>query len=73
MSYITISKEKIEQQNGVVVLPLIEYKKLLQKAFFLTYYLKDEEALELDNLVDNGLKEYHQGKTQIISSLSDLN
>ena len=71
MSYITISKEKIEQQNGVVVLPLIEYKRLLQKVFFPTYYLKDEEAEELDILVDNGLKEYHQGKTQIISSLSD--
>lgn len=72
MSYITLSKEKIKQQNGVVVLPLIEYRRLLQKSFFPTYYLKDEEAVELDNLVDNGLKDYHQGKTQVISSLNDL-
>lgn len=71
MSTITITKERVEKQKGIVILPLKEYQKLCQQAVP-TYYLKGKEAEELDRLVKEGLKEYHRGKCKSIKSLSDL-
>ena len=68
MSTINISKAKIEEQKGVVVLPLKEYQKLLEQAVP-TYYLKGKEARDLDRLVNRGLKEYESGKTIEADSL----
>jgi hypothetical protein len=71
MSSITIQKVKIEKEKGVVVLPILEYKKLLQQSIP-THYLYGKDAEKLDRLVEEGLKEYKAGKTKKIKSLSDL-
>ncbi len=71
MNTITITKERVKKQKGIVILPLKEYQKLCQQAVP-TYYLKGKEAEELDKLVDEGLKEYRRGKCKSIKSLADL-
>lgn len=68
---ITIPQAQIKQQAGVVILPLSEYQKLFERAFP-DYYLKDKSARELDQVVKEGLAEYHAGKTKTIASLKDL-
>jgi len=67
---ITISKEKIRQEGGMVILPLKEYQKLYKRAVP-TYYLKGREAEKLDRLVEEGLREYKEGKTVEADSLKD--
>lgn len=71
MGTITISKNKIQKQGGVVVLSLREYERLSQMAVP-TYYLKGKEAKDLDKLVEDGLREYEEGKCKTIVSLADL-
>jgi len=68
---ISVSKRTIRQKGGVVILPLKEYEKLRKRAVP-TYYLKGKEAKELDKLVEDGLKEYKEGKCKTIKSLADL-
>lgn len=71
MAQITVSKQKIEEQKGMVILPLKEYQKLIERVAP-TYYLTGKEAKKLDMLVDRGLKEYKAGKTRKIRSLANL-
>ena len=71
MAQITVSKQKIEKQGGVVILPLKKYQELLGRATPV-YYLTGKEAKELDKLVRQGMKEFKTGKTRKISSLADL-
>ena len=71
MNQITIAKEKVEKQKGVVILPLKEYRELIKRAMP-TYYLTGKAALKLDRLVKSGLKEFKAGKTKKIQSLADL-
>ncbi len=71
MSAITVQKSKIEKQKGMVILPLNEYRKLLERAVP-EYYLTGKAAEKLDRLVTRGLKEYREGKTKRIKSLADL-
>jgi hypothetical protein len=54
-----------------VLLDLEEYQKL-QKRIVPVYHLKGKEAEELDKLVEEGLKEYKEGKCITLKSLSDL-
>ncbi|MEK7146820.1 MAG: hypothetical protein AAB772_01030 [Patescibacteria group bacterium] len=68
MATITIQKEKIEKQSGVVILPLKEYRLLIAKVAP-TYYLAGKKAKKLDKLVEEGLSEYKRGKTIKASSL----
>lgn len=71
MATVTLTKAKIEKENGVVILPIREYQRLLKRAVP-EYYLKGKMAKKLDRLVEEGLKEYRAGKTRIIKSLADL-
>ena len=71
MSNVTISKNKVKEEGGVVVMSLKEYHRLLERSVP-TYYLKGKAAERLDKLVENGLKEHREGKTRVIKSLSDL-
>lgn len=71
MVNITISRVKIEKQKGMVVLPVEEYKKLLERSAP-TYYLSGGTAKKLDNLVKEGLEDYRTGRTKRIKSLTDL-
>lgn len=68
---VIVSKKSVQQKGGVVVLPLKEYRKLLEKSAPM-YYLYGKDAEKLDKLVEGGLKEHREGKTTRIMSLSDL-
>lgn len=69
MSTITISKEKIKKDAGVVVLPVKEYQRLL-RASVPTYYLTGKAARDLDKRVEEGLREHREGKTIVADSTS---
>lgn len=69
--FISVPKKSVQQEGGMVVLPLKEYKKLLEKAVP-TYYLSGKAAEELDKLVEGGLREHRAGRTTKIASLADL-
>ncbi len=69
MSTITIQKEKIK--GGVVILPLREYRKLLERVVPV-YHLRGKAAERLDASVRRALRDYREGKTRIIRSLADL-
>lgn len=71
MATVNISTVKIARQRGVVILPIGEYKKLLERATP-NFYLKGKEAKKLDKLVEEGLREYREGRTKEIKSLTDL-
>lgn len=68
---ITISKRSVQKKGGMVVLPVEEYNRLRERIVPI-YYLKDEQAQELDRQVNQGLKDYITGKCKKINSLSDL-
>ena len=68
---ITISKKEVYKTGGVVVLSLKEYKDLLGERAIPHYQLEGKEAEELDKLVEEGLKEYREGKTIKASSLKE--
>jgi len=59
---IIISEKEIQKKGGFVILSLREYRKLCERAVP-TYYLKGKEAEELDKLVEEGLREYKEGRT----------
>jgi hypothetical protein len=67
---IIISEKEIQKKGGVVILSLREYRKLCERAVP-TYYLKGKEAEELDKLVEEGLREYKEGRTISASSLKE--
>lgn len=67
----TTQKRKVDRKKGIVTLPLKEYEELRQRAVP-TYYLSGKAARDLDNLVDEGLREYKAGKAKTIRSLADL-
>ena len=70
MATVTIDKEKIEKQGGVVILSLKEYQELCERAVP-TYYLKGKKAEELDRLVEEGLREYERGETIEAESIKE--
>lgn len=70
MTTITIPKEKIKKQGGVVILSLREYQRLHERAVPI-YYLRGEAALNADRLVDYGLGEYMNGRTVKAASLKE--
>jgi len=55
----------------MVTIPLQEYRELLATRVP-HYYLKGKAARDLDKLVEEGLKEYKDGKTRKLRSLADL-
>jgi len=71
MNTVTVSRNKIEKEGGVVVLSLKEYQKM-QASSVPTYYLRGQEARNLDKLVKSGLKNYKNGKTKVLKSLADF-
>lgn len=71
MATVTINKKEVEKRDGVVILSLNEYKRLLEIAVP-TYYLKGKAAKDLDKMVIQGMKDYKAGKTLAINSLADL-
>jgi hypothetical protein len=58
-------------KRGVVILDLLEYRKLQEQAIP-TYYLSGKVAEKLDKEVEEALREHREGKTQRIKSLADL-
>ena len=70
MTTITPSKSKVREENGVVVLPVAEYQRLLAAAVP-EVYLTGKVALKLDKLVEDSMREYRAGKTMTASSISE--
>ena len=70
MTTITIPKTKVKKEGGIVILSLKEYQKLCERAAP-TFYLKGKEAEKLDKLVEEGLREYQEGKTIKARSLKE--
>jgi hypothetical protein len=58
-------------RKGVVLLDIDEYRKL-QAQSVPTVYLTGKKALEADRLVEEGLREYREGKMTKLNSLKDL-
>ena len=71
MATVTISKAKVKKEGGVVILPLQEYRKLLERVVP-TYYLTGKAAKALDKLVKKGSEDYRKGKTRVLGSLAEL-
>ena len=71
MNTISISKQRVRKEQGVVVLSSKEYQKLAARAVP-EYYLTGKAAERLDKRVKEGLKEWREGKTKTIKSLKDL-
>ena len=70
MAYITLKHNRVERQKGVVILPLKEYHRLLTRAIP-TYYLTGKAAERVDKLVEEGMREYREGKTIRAGSLKE--
>lgn len=70
MTSITLRKDSVERSKGVVILPLKEYHRLLTRAVP-TYYLAGRARERLDKLVEEGLREYREGKTIRAGSLKE--
>jgi len=68
---ITISKAQVNEKDGLVILPVKEYRRLLERAVP-DVYLTGKAARDLDKLVADGLREHREGKTRKIKSLADL-
>lgn len=64
-------KKVATKRKGSITLPMKTYRQLLDAAIP-TYYLTGKEATDLDKLVNEGLREYAEGKTRTIRSLADL-
>lgn len=62
-------KKTAATSRGTVTLPAKVYRQLLDAAIP-TYYLTGKAALDLDKLVDEGLREHAEGKTITASSIS---
>lgn len=70
MNTITIQKSKIKKEKGVVILPVDEYHKLLERSAP-TYCLSGKEAEKLDKLAKEGFKEHSEGKTIKAASIKE--
>lgn len=67
---VLIPRKAVEQKGGVVILSLKEYQKLRERAVP-EYYLTGKAAEKLDKLVEEGLREYAEGKTIRADSLDE--
>lgn len=63
-------KKTAAESRCPVTLPAKIYRQLLDAAIP-TYYLTGKAATDLDKLVEEGLREYAEGKTITASSISD--
>ena len=68
---VRVSAERVARKKGVVILDLEEYQQLCKRAVP-THYLTGKAADRLDKVVEEGLKEYREGKTRKITSLAEL-
>jgi hypothetical protein len=71
MATVTVTKSNIKEKKAqkMITIPLQEYRELLATRVP-HYYLKGKAARDLDKLVEEGLREYHAGKTIKADSLS---
>lgn len=70
MSTITLSKQKIMREKGVVILPIAEYRQLQERAVP-EYFLTGKAARNLDKLVEDGLREHELGLTTKAPSVKE--
>jgi hypothetical protein len=65
------ARAAVEIEEGVVILSLNEYRRLLENSVP-AVYLKGKRARALDRLVAEGLQEHLRGRTRKTGSLADL-
>lgn len=70
MATITIQKKRIYQEDGVVILSLQEYRKLAERALP-HYYMTGNAAKKLDASIEEGLRDYREGRTIRARSLGE--
>lgn len=70
METITIPKHIIKNDD-LVLMPRREYEKM-KAQMTPTVFLKGKAAKRLDRRVEQGLRDYREGKTRMICSLADL-
>lgn len=70
MSTITLSKQKILREKGIVILPITEYRRLQERAIP-EHFLTDKAARDLDKLVEEGSREHELGLTTKASSVKE--
>jgi hypothetical protein len=71
MAIINISKKRIVEKDGMVIMPVEEYNRLFM-ASIPTYQLTGKAAKALDKEHDRAWANYRAGKTRKIKSLADL-
>lgn len=70
MTTITISKKRVDKEAGVVILSLQEYRKLAERALP-HYYTTGNAAKKFDASVEEGLRDYREGRTIRARSMSE--
>jgi len=70
MTTATLLKKASAKDEGIVVLSLREYDRLLA-THVPDYYLTGKAATDLDKLVEEGLREHAEGETITASSISE--
>ncbi len=70
MTTATLLRKATENDKGVVVLPIIEYRQLLAATIH-SYYLSGKEATDLDRLVEGNLREHRAGKSISANSIRE--
>ena len=68
---VVVPRSVVDNEGGVVILPIREYRRLLQNTVP-AVYLTGRKARALDRLVETGLQEEFDGDTREIGSLADL-
>lgn len=70
MATISISKKQVVEKDGMVVMPIREYNRLLM-ASVPTYQLKGKAAHDLDTEYETAWADYRAGKTIKAHSLTE--
>jgi len=70
MTTATLLKKAASRDEGVVVLSLKEYDRLLA-THVPNYYLTGKEATDLDKLVEEGLRDHAEGRTINANSIGE--
>lgn len=70
MTTATLLKKATAKDEGVVVLSLKEYDRLLS-THVPNYYLTGKAATDLDKLVEEGLRDHAEGRTITANSIGE--
>lgn len=67
---ITISKAEVQKKEGMVILPIKEYRRLLARGVP-EIYLTGKAARDLDKQVARARRDHREGKTVVANSIHE--